>query len=100
MRVNRRWVALFVFAMAALLLRDASLSHQHVSASSGLFNHDHDLSTLATVAGALVPDPPEAGPLLVSPAPVAVPTVAIRAVAPRCLADPRAPPRPEPPRSA
>jgi hypothetical protein len=100
MRTDRRWVAVFLLALAALILREASLPHQHLSTSPGLFNHDHDLCTLATVAAGLIPDPPDPGPLLVSPASAEVAAVAVRAVAPRCLADPRAPPHREPPRSA
>ncbi len=101
MRADRRWVAVFVLALVALLSREASLPHQHASVAPGLFNQDHDLCTLATVAGGLVPDAPEPGPVLVSlaPAPVTA-ALAVRAVAPRCLADPRAPPHREPPRSA
>jgi hypothetical protein len=100
MRADRRRVAVLGLALAALLLRDASLPHQHVSASSGLFNHDHDLSTLAAVAGALVPDPPEPGPRLVSQAPIALTAPAVQVGTLRCFADPRAPPHREPPRSA
>jgi hypothetical protein len=100
MRADRRWVAVFVLALVALLSREASLPHQHIAATPGLFNHDHDLCTLATVTGGLVPDSPEPAPLLVSLAPATLVALAVRAVSPRCLADPRAPPPPEPPRSA
>ena len=100
MTVDCRRVALLVLALVALLLRDGSLPHQHLGASPGLYNHDHDLSTLATVAGALVPDRPEPGPALVALAPIVVPAVAVRAAAPRCHADPRAPPRQAPPRDS
>src|SRR5262245_16377509 len=99
-RMDRRLVALLVLVLVALLLRDGSLPHQHLGARAGLYNHDHDLSTLATVAGGLVPDRPEAGPVLVALAPIAPPAIAVRSAAPRRHADPRAPPRPVPPRSA
>ena len=94
----RRHLAIFLLAFVALVLRDASLPHQHVGASTGLFNHDHDLSTLATVAGGLVPESPEPTPVLQPLATAPAVAVAVRAEAPRCLADPRAPPHREPPR--
>jgi len=100
MMVDRRRLAVLVLALVALLLRDGSLSHQHFGTAPGLYNHDHDLSTLATVAGALVPDSPEPGPVVVAFAPTAAPAAGVRAVLPRCLADPRAPPRQEPPRDS
>ena len=96
-----RWrLALLVLALLAFLARDACLPHQHVSPGPGFYNHDHDLSTLATVAGGLVPDRPEPGPALVALAAVAVPVVPVRATAPRSHSDPRAPPQPVPPRNA
>jgi hypothetical protein len=100
MTMDHRRVALLALALVALLLRDGSLSHQHLGTKAGLYNHDHDLSTLATVAGGLVPDRPDPGPALVALAPIAGPAVAVRATAPRCHADPRAPPQPAPPRNA
>jgi hypothetical protein len=100
MKADRRWLIALVLALAALLAREASLPHQHAAVEPGLFNHDHDLCTLATIAGGLVPDTPEPGPQLVSPAATAAAVRGVRAVAPRCLADPRAPPHRDPPRSA
>ena len=96
--VDRRRVALLVLGLVALLLRDGSLPHQHVGTSPGLYNHDHDLSTLAALAGALVPDRPEPAPALVALSALALPAVAVRASTPRRHADPRAPPLPAPPR--
>jgi hypothetical protein len=100
MRADRRWVTALLLALVALLAREASLPHQHVGSSPGLFNQDHDFCALAAVAGGLVPDSPEPATLRVSLAPVTVLALAVRAVAPRCLADPRAPPHTEPSRSA
>jgi hypothetical protein len=96
--MDRRRVAFLVLALAALVLRDASLPHQHAGVGPGLFNHDHDLCTLATVAGGVMPESPEPAPLLGAPATAPAVAVAVRAEAPRCLADPRAPPDREPPR--
>jgi hypothetical protein len=70
MMVDRRRLAVLVLALVALLLRDGSLSHQHLSTAPGLYNHDHDLCTLATVAGGLIPDPPEPGLVRVALAPI------------------------------
>lgn len=98
MRVHRRYLAVVVVAFVALVLRDASPPHQHDGFTPGLYNHDHDLCTLATVAGGLVPESPEPGPMLVALAPPAIIAVTVRAEAPRCLADPRAPPHREPSR--
>jgi hypothetical protein len=100
MMVDRRQLVVLVLALVALLLRDGSLPHQHLGTDPGLYNHDHDLGTLATVAGALVPDSPEPAPMVVACAPPATPAVGVRALLPRCLADLRAPPRPEPPRNS
>lgn len=101
MRMHRRHLAVLVLAFVALVLRDSSLPHQHAGIAPGLYNHDHDLCTLATVAGGLVPNTPEPGPVLVvALAPATAVAVAVRAVAPRCLADPRAPPHREPPRDS
>lgn len=100
MRADRRWWAVLVLALVTLLVRDGSLNHLHTGSTPGFFNHDHDLCTLATVAGGLVPDSPEPGPVLVAMAPAAAMAVAVRAEAPRCLADPRAPPHREPPRDS
>jgi hypothetical protein len=83
-------VAVLVLALAALLLRDGSVPHQHLGASPGLYNHDHDLSTLATVSGGLVPDRPEPQPAIVALATIAVPAIAVRTAEPRRHADPRA----------
>lgn len=100
MRMDRRHLAVLVLAFVALVLRDSSLPHQHAGIAPGLYNHDHDLCTLATVAGGLVPDTPEPGPVLIALAPAVAVAVAVRAEAPRCLADPRAPPHREPPRAS
>lgn len=100
MTLDRRRLAVLVLAFVALVLRDSSLPHQHAGLAPGLYNHDHDLCTLATVAGGLVPDTPEPGPVLVALAPAAAVAVAVRAETPRCLADPRAPPHREPPRNS
>jgi len=99
MMVDRRRIALVALALVALLVRDGSLSHQHLGAGVGLYNHDHDLSTLATVTGGLVPDRPEPGPALIALAPIAVRTIEVPAAEPRSHADPRAPPELAPPRS-
>jgi hypothetical protein len=98
--IDRRPLALLLLALLALLLRDASLPHQHVSASPGLYNHDHDLSALATVAGGLVPDRPEPRPALAALTAIAAPAPDAGSHAPRRHADSRAPPSPAPPRSS
>jgi hypothetical protein len=100
MTVDRRPLALLLLALLALLARDGSVPHQHLGTGSGIYNHDHDLSTLATVAGGLVPDRPEPGPALVALAAIALPPVDVRPRAPQRHADPRAPPRQAPPRHA
>src|SRR5262245_13410279 len=100
MTVDRRRVLLLVLAVVALLLRDGSAPHQHVGAEPGFYNYDHDLSTLAARAGGVVPGKPEPAPALVALGPIALPAVAVRAAAPRCHADPRAPPHPSSARNA
>jgi hypothetical protein len=84
--------ALLLLALLALLLQGGSLSHQHLCAEPGLFNHDHDLGTLATVAGALLPLGPDPIPTWISLTPPTMRAPAPRALAPRRHADPRAPP--------
>lgn len=100
MTLDRRRLAVLVLAFVALVLRDSSLPHQHAGIAPGLYNHDHDLCTLATVAGGLVPDVPQSGPVLVALPTATAVAVAVRAAAPRCLADPRAPPHREPSRDS
>jgi hypothetical protein len=100
MMADRRRLALLVLALVALLLRDGSLPHQHLGGTAGFYNQDHDLCTLATVAGGLVPDRPEPEPVRIALAPIVATADVVRVVAPRCLADPRAPPPQEPPRNS
>ena len=85
------WSVLF-FALFALLLQGGSLPHQHRTAEPGLFNHDHDLGVLATVAGALLPLGQDATPTWTALAPLSTPTPAPRALVPSPHPDPRAPP--------
>ena len=59
--LSRGWsvVALLLFALAvgAGVLQNGSLPHVHAGGSPGFFNHDHDLTLLATLGGgALVPE--------------------------------------------
>src|SRR5262245_17519570 len=98
MRIDRRYLAVVLLAFAALVVRDAGLPHRHDAAAPGLYNHDHDLSTLATVAGGLLPDSPQAGPILVVLASPPTLAISVWAEAPRSPAEPRAPPHQEPPR--
>jgi hypothetical protein len=45
-----RLVLLVTFLMVPLLLQGASLPHTHLGEPDGFFNHDHDLTLLATLA--------------------------------------------------
>ena len=91
MRSSLARLALLV-GLLALLVQGGSLPHQHLAAESGLFNHDHDLSTLATVAGALLPLGPDPTPTWISLAPPATRVPIPHALAPHRHAGPRAPP--------
>ena len=88
-------VALVLFALAsgALLLQNGSLAHVHSVGKPGFYNHDHDLTLLATFGvGAPVPD----GAPLVSwlPDVAAIPAVALShpAASPLRYSASRAPP--------
>ena len=92
--------SVLALALFAVLFQGGSVPHQHLGAEPGFFNHDHDLSTLATVGGAVVPAGPDPAPDLVVTAAPATPPAAVQARPPRRHADPRAPPPPEPPHSS
>ena len=88
MTLLRRWLpgTLLALAVVALVLGAASVPHVHVGPDPGLWNHDHDLSLLATRGGgAPLPDPaPLLGAVLVVAAIQLLPCA-------RCLSAPRRP---------
>jgi hypothetical protein len=92
-RPRRPTIALAVFALAvgALLLQDGSLPHLHDR--PGVFNHDHDLSLLATRGGG-APLPDGAPPISFLPDIAAEPgrVLARPAASPLRYSAPRAPP--------
>lgn len=94
--MKREWTGAFgllaILALAALLLQDGSLPHQHVSADPGLFNRDHDLTTLATVGAGILSDTPDTTPCVVLQVFATGVVTARPAWAPRRHADSRAPP--------
>jgi hypothetical protein len=100
MRADFPRVALLTLALLGLILQGGSLAHQHQQSQPGLFNYDHDLSTLATVGGGLVPAPPDLVPGLIALTLPPSATVAVPGLAPRRHAYPRAPPPVEPPPSS
>jgi hypothetical protein len=80
-------------ALLAMLVSAASIPHIHAGPAPGLFNQDHDLSSLAGLSGAaLLPDVIATATL----GPVASPLLGLAACrpagAPERHADPRAPP--------
>jgi hypothetical protein len=93
-RLARPAAALFLApALLAMLVSAASVPHIHAGPSPGLFNQDHDLSSLAGLSGAaLLPDVIATATL----GRVASPPVGLAArrpaAAPERHADPRAPP--------
>lgn len=93
-RVPRYSVAapLFTLAMVAMLLGAASVPHVHLGPEQGFYNHEHDLSYLATFGG--VAPPSEAPTLIVGVVflPGGVIAVAPVVSAPRRHTDSRAPP--------
>jgi hypothetical protein len=86
-------IALVVFALGlgALLLQDGSLSHVHDR--PGVYNHDHDLTLLATRGGG-APLPDGAPPISFLPDIAAEPerVLARPAASPLRYSAPRAPP--------
>lgn len=85
-------VGLFVLAVLAMLLQDGSIPHLHLASQPGLYNHDHDLGSLATVGSGLVPDVPAAVLLVAAVLVVALARPAPPESAPIGHADSRAPP--------
>lgn len=93
---RRAWLLPLVVAaaaVAAVVLEAGSLPHLHVGQGPGLFNQEHDLAYLATLAGKTVAtagvDVPAAPARADAPV-VAVPLPPSR---PLIAADTRAPPR-------
>lgn len=86
-------IALVVFALSvgALLLQGGSLPHLHDR--PGVYNHDHDLTLLATLGGG-APLPDGAPPISFLPAIAAEPgpVLARPAASPLRYSAPRAPP--------
>jgi hypothetical protein len=84
---------LLLAAVAAVVAQGGSVPHTHAGIGPGLYNHDHDLSLLATLHGAAT---------ISAAQPAMVPFVALSSVAPtvtdpidsapRPAADSRAPP--------
>jgi hypothetical protein len=88
-------VALVVFALAAgaLLLQNGSLAHVHSAAKPGFYNHDHDLTLLATFGGgAPVPDGAPLVSWLPDVAAASVPDLSHPAASPLRYSASRAPP--------
>jgi hypothetical protein len=90
--VVRAVFAAATLALLALVVQGGTVPHLHDAPGVGLYNHDHDLTALATSSGAApIPDAPGvplalvlvAALLLIAPRPLK---------APRSVADSRAPP--------
>ncbi len=86
-------VALLVLVFATVLLEGGSVAHTHLGTEAGYYNHDHDLSLLATrsAAGPL-PDVAPAFFIVIVVALVIVATAVAPDPAPGRHADVRAPP--------
>jgi hypothetical protein len=84
---------LLILAVAALVLSAGTVPHMHVGSETALWNHEHDLTQLATRGShALLPEIPVVRPATIV---VAAPPHPDRAPLPTPLrrhADPRAPP--------
>ncbi|HEY3065967.1 MAG TPA: hypothetical protein VGL09_09265 [Methylomirabilota bacterium] len=62
------WLCVAALLLAGLLLQGATLPHSHSPSAPGLYNEEHDLTTLATRGAD-------------APVPTAVPVVAVAVVA-------------------
>jgi hypothetical protein len=93
-RLGGPLAALFLApALVAMVLSAAAVPHVHLSSAPGFYNHEHDLSSLATLSGAaLLPDVAATATLVRAAGPPPGPASPRPAAAPRRHADPRAPP--------
>jgi hypothetical protein len=85
-------VLLFALAVAGLLLQTGSVPHLHLEPGVGLYNHEHDLGSLAAYGTGVVSDGPSATPLGVAVLLSIGIGVTRPASTPRRHADVRAPP--------
>jgi hypothetical protein len=87
-------VLVLLLAVVAVGVEGATIPHAHRSATPGLFNQEHDLTSLATSRGVTMPDAAPAITLTVVVA-AFVPCTAARPIAtPSRPFDSRAPPAP------